>query len=102
MDCDGQATTPINELCLDLILLTSKTPRHTITSPTIAEESVQLTMSYSPCLSLVSFPEIHHSLRNCHAPVQDNDARYQHSAYQQKCMKLALKLAREKMPNCQK
>jgi len=31
--------------------------------------------------------------------VHDDDARYQHSAYQQKCMKLAPKLAREKVPN---
>jgi len=62
MDCDDQATTPINKPCLDLISSTSKTPRHTITSPTMAEESVQSTMSYSPCLPSVSPPEIRRSL----------------------------------------
>jgi len=99
MDCDDQATTPINNPCSDSISSTSKTPRHTITSPTMAEESVQLTISYSSCLLSVSPPEIHRSLRNCHAPVQDDDARYRHSAYQQKGMKSVPKLAREKMPN---
>jgi len=62
MDCDDQATTPINKPCSDSILSTSKTPRHTITSPTIAEESVQSTMSYFPCLPSVSPPEIRRSL----------------------------------------
>ena len=99
MDCDGQATTPINKPCLDSILSTSKTPRHTITSLTMADESMQSTMSYSPYLPLVSPPEICRLLRNHCAPVQDDDARYQHSAYQQKRMKSAPKLAREKMPN---
>jgi len=99
MDCDDQVTTPINKPCLDSILSTSKTPRHTITSPTMAKESVQSIMSYSFCLLSVSPPEICRSLQNCHAPVQDDDVRYQCSAYQQKHMKLAPKLAREKVPN---
>ena len=46
MDCDSQAATPINKPCSDLILSTSKTPRHTITSPTMTNESMQSTMSY--------------------------------------------------------
>ena len=99
MDYDDQATTPINKPCSDSIFLTSKTPRHTITSPTIADESMQSTMSYSSCLLSVSPPEIRRLLRNYCAPVQDDDARYQCSAYQQKHMKSAPKLAKEKVPN---
>jgi len=62
INCDSQATTPINKLCSYSILLTSKTPRHTITSPTMAEESMQLTMSYFSYLLSVSPPEICHLL----------------------------------------
>jgi len=99
MDCDDQVTTPINKPCLDLILSTSKTPRHTITSPTMADKSIQLTIFYSLCLSSVSLPEIRCLLQNCCAPVQDDDARYQCSAYQRKRIKSVLKLAKEKVPN---
>jgi len=91
IDCDGQATTPINKPCSDMISPISKTPRYIITSPTMADESMQLTMSYSFCLPSVSPPEICYSLGNCCAPVQDDNARYQHSAYQQKHMKSVLK-----------
>ena len=62
IDCNSQVTTTINKSCWDLILSISKTPRHTITSPTIAKEFVQSTMSYSFYFLLVSPPEICHSL----------------------------------------
>jgi len=99
MDFGNQTATPIDKPCLDLIFLTSKTPRHTITSPTMTEESIKPAISSSSCSLSIPPPETRRSFRNHRTPVQDDDLRYQYSAYQQKHVKSASKMARGKMLN---
>ena len=53
----------------------------------MAGEVIKSTISSSFYFLLVPSPETHCSLRNHCVPVQDDNARYQHSAYQQKYMK---------------
>ena len=65
----------------------------------MTEEYVKPTISSPSCLSSILPPETCRLLRNRHAPVQDDDARYQRSEYQQKRMKSASKMTREKVLN---
>ena len=65
----------------------------------MAGEVIKSTISSSFYFLLVLSPETYCSLRNHCAPVQNDNARYQHSAYQQKCMKSASKTVGEKITN---
>jgi len=59
MDFGNQTTTPIDKPCLDSILSTSKTPRHTMASQTMTEKSVKLTTSSPSCQLSVLSPEVY-------------------------------------------
>jgi len=65
----------------------------------MTKEVAKLTAFSSLYFLPVSSPETCCSLRNCCAPIQDDNARYQCSAYQQKCIKSVSKTAREKVTN---